>query len=461
MAENIPSTRSYTQLPPDSTGKKLLGYDYNLDGGTVQVPCTHISCSANPEHLMLVDARGQAYTRSAEGSPTIDAWGNARTAEQNMLSAYDFSVNGMDDLFTDFIEGNASVVHNVNRKSIVLTVDGLATSEAHRITNRYHYCLPGVGINCVFSIMAGDSGKTGNTRMFGYGDHRNGLFFALIDNTINIIVRSDATGTIVDEVIPQSEWNGDKLDGTGVSAFNLDPTKIQLMFIDFSWIGTGIARFGAYTQDGSRWVCHTHDNAGSSSFPYLTSGSLPISFENFNTSATTGTSEFFIYGATVYNSSVANFTFWRYVSDSGLPREITTNTPLISMKSKLQLDDSGDHNPIGLYPETLSLYITGGTCYLQIVDDGVLTDPVWEDDHASTSLIDRSATAIADGVPFLGRYLGPGTHEIDLRQFYELNDEGYCTLADGSDSYVMSVVASKIEGTTVNVACSLNYRELR
>jgi len=61
----------------------------------------------------------------------------------------------------------------------------------------------------------------------------------------------------------------------------------------------------------------------------------------------------------------------------------------------------------------------------------------------------------------LGRYLGPGTHEIDLSKFYELNDEGYCVLADGSDAYIMTVSASKLDGATVNVTCSLNFRELR
>ena len=451
---------SHIQVPPDSTGKKLLAMEHQVGGAPMQVPCHHLSCSVDPTHLQIVDARGQAFVRSAEGSATIDSWGNARTAEQNMLSAYDFAVNGMDDLFTDTLQNNGNITHNTNKKCIVLSVDSSSGSYAERMTNRYHYCLPGVGINCVFSVMAGDTGKEGNTRMFGYGDDKNGLFFAMIGETINIIVRSDATGSVVDTVIPQSEWNGDKLDGTGVSSFILDPSKLQLMFIDFSWLGTGIARFGAYTQDGSRWVCHTHDNAGSSSFPYMTTGTLPIHFENKNTEATSSGSEFYIYGATVYNSSVTNFTFWRFVSSSGSLKSVSTQTPILSMKPKLVLDNGVD-NRVGLYPETISVVVTEGTVFLEVIDDAILTNPVWEDDHGSTSLIDRSATGFTDGVSFLGRYLGPGTHEIDLSKFYELNDEGYCTLADLSDSYVFTIAATKIDGTTANVACSLNFRELR
>ena len=389
---------SFVRVPPDGTGKKLFALEHQIGGEPMQVPCHHISCSVDPNHVMLVDARGQAYTRSAEGSPTIDAWGNARTAEQNSVAVYEFSVNGMDDLFSDRVVGSGSVSHNPSKRCVVLSADSNKDCSSKRITNRYHYCMPGVGLNSTFAIMAGDSGKAGNTRMFGYGDDRNGLFFALIGNELNIIIRNDSSGEVVDTIIPQSSWNGDKLDGSGVSAFTLDPTKLQLMFIDFSWIGTGIARFGCYTQDGSRWVCHTHDNAGSSSFPFLTSGSLPVYFENTNSSSTLSSSELFVYGCTVYNSCKADYTFWRFVSDSGAPKAVSTDTPLISLKPKLQI--GGVHNQVGLYPETLSVFVSGGSVYLKVIDDAILNSPNWIDEHGSTALIDKSSTSFTDGELF-------------------------------------------------------------
>lgn len=451
---------NFVQVPPDSTGKKLMGLDHLVEGETIQVPMVHVTCPTAPDHVMLIDARGQAYTRSAEGSPTIDAWGNARVAEQNMLSAYDFSVNGMDDLFSDIVTGAGVVAHDPQKRCISMSVDANAGSVAQRITNRYHYCLPGIGINCIFSIMAGDAGKVGNRRMFGYGDDKNGLFFMLDGNGVSIVVRSNATDVVSELIIPQADWNTDSLDGSGISKFALDPTKIQLMFIDFCWLGAGIARFGCFTADGARWVAHVHAGVGDVVFPYMATGSLPIYFENSNSQAVASGSDFYIYGATVYNSSVSNFTFWRFVSDSGAPRAVTTNTPLLSLKSKL-LIEGGLDNRVGLYPETLTVFVSGGSVLLKVVDDAVLVGDNWVDEHDSTSLVDRTATSYTDGVDFVGRYLGPGTHEVDLSKFYELNDEGYCVTADRLDSYVMTVAATKIDGTTVNVACAVNFRELR
>ena len=41
----------------------------------------------------------------------------------------------------------------------------------------------------------------------------------------------------------QSEWNVDKLDGTGSSTVNLDPTKLNIFQIQFRWLGAGEIRW--------------------------------------------------------------------------------------------------------------------------------------------------------------------------------------------------------------------------
>ena len=41
-----------------------------------------------------------------------------------------------------------------------------------------------------------------------------------------------------------NQWNIDKMDGTGSSLYNLDLTKMQMFYIDYSWYGAGAVRFG-------------------------------------------------------------------------------------------------------------------------------------------------------------------------------------------------------------------------
>lgn len=46
-----------------------------------------------------------------------------------------------------------------------------------------------------------------------------------------------------DTFIPKSEWNGDKLDGTGPSGFTLDPTKMNVFQINIQYLGAGPVMF--------------------------------------------------------------------------------------------------------------------------------------------------------------------------------------------------------------------------
>ena len=47
----------------------------------------------------------------------------------------------------------------------------------------------------------------------------------------------------IDTRISQSQWNLDKMDGTGPSGYNLDLSKMQMFFIDYAWYGAGTVRW--------------------------------------------------------------------------------------------------------------------------------------------------------------------------------------------------------------------------
>ena len=64
-------------------------------------------------------------------------------------------------------------------------------------------------------------------------DANNGIFFEDTGTGYQIVRRTYVTGSAVDNVVAQSSWNGDKLDGTGESGYTLDPTKATIMFMDF------------------------------------------------------------------------------------------------------------------------------------------------------------------------------------------------------------------------------------
>jgi hypothetical protein len=79
--------------------------------------------------------------------------------------------------------------------------------------------------------------------------------------------------------IPQSQWNSDRLDGTGPSGYNLDISKMQMAYIDYTWYGAGHIRFGFRGVNGEIVYCHRMPNNNINYSAYMRSGNLPARFE--------------------------------------------------------------------------------------------------------------------------------------------------------------------------------------
>jgi hypothetical protein len=88
-------------------------------------------------------------------------------------------------------------------------------------------------------------------------------------------------------IVPQTSWNGDKLDGTGPSGFKLDVTKAQIQWMDIEWLGVGTVRTG-FVINGQFILCHSFHHANLIASTYITTASLPLRYEITNKGATDG-----------------------------------------------------------------------------------------------------------------------------------------------------------------------------
>jgi hypothetical protein len=92
--------------------------------------------------------------------------------------------------------------------------------------------------------------------------------------------KSGIIGTkTVDTKIPQANWSIDPCDGSGLTGYNLDLSRIQMMYIDYSWYGAGKIRFGFKTTGGQ--VQYTHEFVHNNNLyeSYFRSGNLPARYE--------------------------------------------------------------------------------------------------------------------------------------------------------------------------------------
>jgi hypothetical protein len=83
----------------------------------------------------------------------------------------------------------------------------------------------------------------------------------------------------VDTRFAQSNWNIDRCDGTGASLYNINFSRMQMLYMDYSWYGAGAVRFGFKNTRGEVIYAHRIVNNNTNTEAYFRSGNLPARYE--------------------------------------------------------------------------------------------------------------------------------------------------------------------------------------
>ena len=87
---------------------------------------------------------------------------------------------------------------------------------------------------------------------------------------------------IVDKKVKQSEFNLDRLDGTGPSGYDIDIAKMQMIGIQYSWYGAGFIDFMLRGSNGNFVFAHRMRNSNVNTEAFMRSGNLPVRYEVSN-----------------------------------------------------------------------------------------------------------------------------------------------------------------------------------
>jgi len=90
----------------------------------------------------------------------------------------------------------------------------------------------------------------------------------------------------IDTKYPRSTWF-DPMDGTGPSGYNLDLSRMQMWYVDYSWYGAGSIRWGFRGQGGAVTYCHQVQNNNVQYEAFMRSGNLPAHYESSGLTPTT------------------------------------------------------------------------------------------------------------------------------------------------------------------------------
>lgn len=244
--------------------------------------------NAAGEPVLRVSGSGtSAYESSGNISGSTDAFGRLRVSQPVTLfdSSHRFSDNA---LWAEDNTGGGSSAFVANEGLVNLSVGAAANDEVIRETKKVFSYQPGKSL-LVMNTFVMNSAKAGLRQRVGYFGADNGIYIEQDGTTINLVKRSKVTGSVVDTQVAQSNWNVDKLDGTGVSGINLDLSKAQIFWVDLEWLGAGSVRCG-FVINGQFVVCHIFHHANIDASTYITTASLPIRYEITNTAGTAGAS---------------------------------------------------------------------------------------------------------------------------------------------------------------------------
>jgi hypothetical protein len=205
----------------------------------------------------------------------------------NPLTLFDSSHRYKDNnLWSTLSAGGGSVAFNSTQGLMDLNVTNASGASALRETTKVFAYQPGKSL-LVMNTFVMAASATGLVQRVGYFGNDNGIYFQMEDGVISFVKRNIVTGTLVNTAVPRSSWNGDKLDGTGPSGIALDLTKAQISWMDIEWLGVGTVRTG-FIINGEFITCHSFHHANIINSTYITTACLPLRYEIFNKSATSG-----------------------------------------------------------------------------------------------------------------------------------------------------------------------------
>jgi hypothetical protein len=140
------------------------------------------------------------------------------------------------------------------------------------------------------SIVTGDGTKF--TTQLYEGDFvvikGQAYYITSIDSDTQITVAPDYKGLTVERIklvktveqrVKRSDFNLDVLDGNGPSGYVFDASKMQMVFLDYSWYGAGKIRYGMRGTQGEVFYFHEFVNNNLNTEAYMRTGNLPARFE--------------------------------------------------------------------------------------------------------------------------------------------------------------------------------------
>jgi hypothetical protein len=347
-----------------------------------------------------------------------------------------------------------------------LTVTNTVGSFAARETGYTFRYQPGKSLLTMLTFTMAPA-SPGNTRQrVGYFGQENG-FYVELANGLELVQRSNVTGTVTLSNVAQVNWNGDNLLGSGPSGLTLAITKAQIFWIDMEWLGVGSVRMG-FVINGIFITCHTFHHANLIPTAYITTACLPVRYEiQTLNGAAPATSNLTQICSTVMSEGGSNAPLTLYSNLASFSATVGAGTwvPVISLQLapgrldaicavrqvEAVITSAGDAVQWALWANVAATNLTG---------ENFLAAP-----PSTSILVDKSATAfsattchqVASGLLSAGAASSSSITVFELGQYF--SQIGRDSFTQTSDIFTLAFFANTSQGS-VDAQVLLSWQEL-
>jgi hypothetical protein len=408
--------------------------------------------------------------------PEADAFGRLRTSTPYTLGDYKH-LYAIDVDFIDVLSGTGSTISfDRNQAAAILQSGTDSGGYAIHQTKRYHHYMPGKS-QLIFSSFNFGSAQQNVTKRTGYFDDRDGIFLEQAPNGIlSFVIRSFVSAGIgtSERRIPQSQWNKDKLDGTGVSGFNLDITKTQLFLTDFEWLGVGRVRCG-FSMDGHNIIAHEFYNSNNLDTVYMSNPNLPVRCEVRNSGTQVGAGGSFIQICATVMSEGGYTEAGREFSHTSSLRTVGVGTTVPIVSIRLKNSFKGYPNRATVKLEDVAVFSVGDNVKYEIIklrgSIGINTTGTWvSENDESVVEYNQSATGISTAYfeDFMGGYAAgnsqnnnkPTATTTEFQSGPSSKKNFLSQNFNSTDSEIFQIRVSNIGSNSTDVGVSMRWREI-
>ena len=292
------------------------------------------------------------------GGASVGAFGDLLTSENTPLIQGDFVYGINTQTGVTSVVGTG--VADTNAGRLRLQTGTGATGAALFTSRKSAKYRAGQGVTGRFTKVF-TAGAASSQQVAGFGTTSNGYFFGYNGVDYGILHRNAGADTW----IAQGAWNGDKCNGTGASAFTIDPTLGNVYQIRYPYLGYGVITFWVLNPATGRWLlAHMIQYPNTTTAVQISNPNLNYFDQVLNTGNTTNIISYAgSYAALL--SGVRSFTAnpkWAYDNNKA---SVTAETNLFSLRNATTYN--GVENKGMLRLNSLSFAATANTSNLLAV----------------------------------------------------------------------------------------------